>query len=355
MFVGASARNNNQNNGPARGGRPDDRREFTFRSDKQTSFGPQTTYQGERPRRRFDNNDRRGGRFFRKPFMASDRAILRSEREATPEQLLGMNEGTSKFKALEEVSESEHGSDSDDSDVDTPATDGVDDTNGLPAKRRRITTEDKVDAPVVPKWSNPDPYTSLPPPDELKGKGLDVLKFIRKAKVAAANESKAANPVAANDDFISLNFDDFDEESSDDEDVSPIEEKHPVPVPVPAPVHHNGFTPINPPARSQEVRSGRVAQKPEKSTVVYTADLPPWPPANSRLSDALQGVDSFNSKQSQDNGIPTKPKKRKRGGVVNGELVEEWQPRNRAAATPWCTVDHSKSDKMGFWYVAAVL
>lgn len=59
--------------------------------------------------------------------------------------------------------------------------------------------------PPAPKWSNPDPYTVLPPPDETQSKRVDVVKLIRKARIAAtAAQPTQEDAVKTNEDFISL-------------------------------------------------------------------------------------------------------------------------------------------------------
>ncbi len=63
-----------------------------------------------------------------------------------------------------------------------------------------------------PKWSNPDPYTALPPPDETQVKRPDFVKLIRKARVSAtaAEPLIGGDAVTTNDDFISFGADDDD-------------------------------------------------------------------------------------------------------------------------------------------------
>lgn len=82
-----------------------------------------------------------------------------------------------------------------------------------PRKRRAVGSESKPSAPPAPtpapKWSNPDPYTSLPPPDESQHKRVDVVKLIRKAKLEnTMSQAKETDAVTANDDFISLGMTD---------------------------------------------------------------------------------------------------------------------------------------------------
>ena len=58
--------------------------------------------------------------------------------------------------------------------------------------------------PPVPKWSNPDPYTALPPPSEQTNKRVDVVKLIRKARLDNAAKADKTDAVKENSDFISL-------------------------------------------------------------------------------------------------------------------------------------------------------
>lgn len=62
-----------------------------------------------------------------------------------------------------------------------------------------------------PKWSNPDPYAALPPVLDPNHKRKDYVQLIRKAK-ADAGEKKAL--VADTEDFISLDFGDSEDDSS---------------------------------------------------------------------------------------------------------------------------------------------
>jgi non-canonical poly(A) RNA polymerase PAPD5/7 len=86
-----------------------------------------------------------------------------------------------------------------------------DDENGAaeqPNKKARTVTK-AADGDSVPKWSNPDPYTALPPPDESQRKKKDVVKLIRKARVETNAGSTAKVDPA--DDFISFDFGDEEE------------------------------------------------------------------------------------------------------------------------------------------------
>lgn len=129
--------------------------------------------------------------------------MLAPNRETTPELLTANDEekAAPKFASLDALSDSEE--------AEMDLSDSSDDES-RPRKRRAIASDDKdgdskpKPAPApTPKWSNPDPYTALPPPDETTGKKLDVVKLIRKARLAAV-APKQEDAVAENHDFISL-------------------------------------------------------------------------------------------------------------------------------------------------------
>ncbi|KAL4949963.1 hypothetical protein BDW69DRAFT_65851 [Aspergillus filifer] len=135
----------------------------------------------------------------------SERPLLRSRRETTPEQLIGPENGDA--KPAQKFARIENLSDSEEADMDV-SSDDEDNEDSRPRKKRAVESNmGPAAAPAVetkPKWSNPDPYTALPPPDETTGKRLDVVKLIRKARLAANAQPAKTDAVASNDDFISL-------------------------------------------------------------------------------------------------------------------------------------------------------
>ncbi|KAL3445712.1 hypothetical protein BJX65DRAFT_296794 [Aspergillus insuetus] len=137
----------------------------------------------------------------------SERPLLRSRREVTPELLTGFDGGVEKpamkFARLENLSDSEE------AEMDVSSSD--DDQEAHPRKKRApendtaSSTESVAVVTPTPKWSNPDPYTALPPPDESQNKKVDVVKLIRKARLAAsAAQTAQTDAVVSNEDFISL-------------------------------------------------------------------------------------------------------------------------------------------------------
>ena len=186
----------------------------------------------------------RGSHYNRRP-ATSERALLTFQnRGSTPDQLPGMKieKGTTQFRASEDISDSA-GEDMDMSESDQDSAQlmntvkeqeprdslsAIQEPNQKepPAKRRNLGSASSVsrNAESVPRWSNPDPYTVLPPPDESLRKKKDVVQIIRKARLSTdkTNENSKSE-VAANNDFISLDFGQA-ENSEHEGDVNEIEE-----------------------------------------------------------------------------------------------------------------------------------
>ncbi|KAF2145059.1 uncharacterized protein K452DRAFT_306001 [Aplosporella prunicola CBS 121167] len=364
-----------------RGGRDSDRRgDFTFRAENEgprfppadmRRIGPQNRADQRRPRQQA----RRGGRPGPwKPLAANARPILRTNREPTPEQLEGMNDGHKRFISLDDVSDSEAEMDlGSEAEEEQAAPEGQ-----PPTKKSRADASDKADGDAAPRWSNPDPYTVLPPPDESQTKKRDVVKMIRKAKVAAEQEAPPKSPVAQNADFISLNFDDEpqDEENdrssegSDNEDSSKdvrgtsgtsfshLDHLHPNRSTLPPkPASSENTVPQDSSTSFNAASLGPPPSLPQLPPLPYSvAGLDVWPPppppppapmnAKGQKKDLyLEDLDDLKPLPP----LPPQGRKRKRGEVIDGGIVESWIPRDRASSTPWCTIDHSGTENMGYW------
>lgn len=148
----------------------------------------------------------------------SERPLLRSKRETTPEPLVpatqtGEQKPAMRFAPVSDLSDSEE----EDMDVS-------DDDASHPRKKRALENGDTAPAPPppAPKWSNPDPYTVLPPPDESQARKIDVVKMIRKSRAAGSapdpQATKADTAVTTNEDFISLGDMPGDDDEDDDEE-----------------------------------------------------------------------------------------------------------------------------------------
>lgn len=126
-----------------------------------------------------------------------------SPRETTPELLCypqNDDQKTRKFMSLEELT------DSDEAEMDVSSTDEA----AKPPRKKQAIESNTGLAANAPKWSNPDPYTVLPPSDENPVKRKDFVKLIRKARIQSSPQPKPEehNAVVLNDDFISFGTDD---------------------------------------------------------------------------------------------------------------------------------------------------
>ena len=286
------------------------------------------------------NPDRRPFRPFRQKIPPAERALLKYTDETGPGLVLGVagDEGRAqRFMAASDISDSEEEdmaeSDQDDSAYEPPditdknSMSPLPEANGTssnlngssepPTKRRAVekqTEKSTLDASVAPKWSNPDPYTVLPPVDEEQRKKRDVVKMIRKARITASEDVRAKNEAAANDDFISFSIDDEGVDSDIDSE---------------------GQTSVAPITKED---GERVLPSINKRRDTDLADL-----------DILQPQDSDpafgNRKRTFDDRVkghqPRFVRKKPTGNKPTGALLDEWVPAEGADATPWIPDDKS--------------
>ena len=164
-------------------------------------------------RPRGGHNSHRGRSNYSNYVAPSDRPLLRHRNETGSEELLGMTEEQAnirRYMPAEDLSDSDEEA-MDESDSDADNAEQNDDGLVEPPKKRRVVGSGKrhgADGDSEPKWSNPDPYTVLPPVDEEARKRKDVVKLIRKSDLHTAAKPSQHNQVAANDDFISFEFED---------------------------------------------------------------------------------------------------------------------------------------------------
>ncbi|KAF2167886.1 hypothetical protein M409DRAFT_53836 [Zasmidium cellare ATCC 36951] len=296
----------NDNNGYTFRGAADTYRPPQHRPQERFSFNPpsgpaaphfpaqQPPPRAQRPNRFGANKNRdrgRGGRqqggapYRRIPKPAHARELLsRKDRETTPEQLVGMNtDGQHRY--VEKTSDSEDEDDTSDSD-DTSEEDGE---HGQ--ARKRVKVDDEAE-PARPKWSNPDPYSVLPPTDLGLQPKKDIVQTIRKAKVDASSHSDATNAIKENVDFISF---DFGDEVDKDEDM-------------------------------------------DKEDGAASASGKPWKPTDREVAEKLTG--------SKKDG-----KKRKRVEEQSdrcGDIVDEWvADPNSTTSLPWHKTDENFTSSTG--------
>ncbi|KAM0720809.1 hypothetical protein Q7P37_003094 [Cladosporium fusiforme] len=280
---------------------------------------------GSRPSRGRGNSNFRG--FGPRP--AHDRAILNKlagDRATTPEQFEGMDEGPSRFKSISDSSD-EHDSDQD-----------------APRKRAKV---EPVEAPAAPKWSNPDPYTALPPPESLGAPKKDIVQSIRKAKNEQAAKAEGSDNVANNSDFISFNFDD---DADDNESV-----KNSTPAKSPS---QNDGTP------TFSHRDSFHRKTSNATTATNGASPSTFTPMNTRSKGQtpLPGSTEYGGPPPRPLGemqpinpdsaiVPERvsrpPKRKARDTRMLGDVTEEWQSINGQPTAPWCTTDHSDTQNIG--------
>jgi non-canonical poly(A) RNA polymerase PAPD5/7 len=154
----------------------------------------------QQPGSRYRNDRHPGGRFA----PIHQRPLLRARhdhREETfsPHDPLSKN----KFRDVEDLTDSQE--------ENMSESDSDEEQEQRPVKRARL------DAPTAPRWSNPDPYTALPPPlSDVTETRMDVVKLIRKAKLEDGQHSFDLD-MTNNTDFISFEdiVDDAEEMQSD--------------------------------------------------------------------------------------------------------------------------------------------
>ncbi|SPO07524.1 related to DNA-directed DNA polymerase [Cephalotrichum gorgonifer] len=226
-----------------------------------------------------------------------------------------------KYKSIDDLSDDEE------HEMDMSDSDNSDD--GEPAHKRskpNPTTPKSGDSgDAVPRWSNPDPYTALPPPDPTQRKKTDVVQLIRKARVEAEEAKDKAAP--ALDEFIS-----FDADSEDEEEKAREEAE-----------------------KAREAEKAKEADAwPPRRPVDNGKDADAWPPRRGYTDDNGRRSDPLGSrKRTADDEIkppPPGPIKRKVSNMtLKGNLSSEWLPVPGQDPCPWATVDHSATPEMGAW------
>lgn len=208
-----------------------------------------------------------------------------------PEERLNDDSVPARFRALDELSDDEE------LDMDISSHSSYSDAEKPSKKRLRIVLDTDAAANAAPKWSNPDPYTALPCPDDSTQKKTDVLKLIRKARVE--EEKKPATSAQA-EDFISFDL------SSDDE---------------------HKFAPS---AQMGKVQALNGSSTPTSETQVQRD------PLGSRkrtVDDEIKPPDYFLT------SAKMKP-------VKGLQLMPAWQPKQGEDPCPWTTTDHSATSNM---------
>lgn len=221
--------------------------------------------------------------------------------------MLGDTTARATYRDLAELS------DSDEAAMDISGESGSDDNDEPAAKRPRTMSSVPDRTQDAPKWSNPDPYTALPPPDETTRKKLDMVQLIRKARV----EAEAKKPAVATEaDFISCDL-------SDDEGNRK------------KPVGSRGLPPRPPPPNNAKQQQQQ-QQTPHRQGAQDN-------PINLTASASLG-----NRKRTFDDQIklPHASLKPVRRMASTGTIVPDWRPVQDEDPCPWAQIDHSATTSM---------
>ena len=386
------------------------RNDFSFRVNGNAPNYPDEKERDEaaaKYKARIANNARRGERgasrggyrqrsFAHRPPTA-ERPLLTTDGAEESEQMLGIHEtAAQRYLAAEDLSDS--GEDMDESNSESEAKDesaltksmipnstDADETNleeqpERPSKRRALTAlSDETSS--APKWSNPDPYTVLPPVDESQRKRKDVVKLIRKARVAAEKGDALQNEVSANNDFISFGFED-DRIGEPDNARSPV-----VPGAPTGPRQQNRVGHLNyaikvapgtpttnsiaamgpPPGLPAKPTSGLppklgVVPREGVSPGNLELKLPPKPDTSipslkpstasaEHPSEAQNGALGSRKRTHNDEikaELPRPPHKKGKGEQTNGSLTDDWIPAQGKDPTPWLMRSTLKTENPGF-------
>ncbi|KAH7138952.1 hypothetical protein B0J11DRAFT_31476 [Dendryphion nanum] len=223
---------------------------------------------------------------------AHDRQLLRRQETNGPEQTLGVAQGVNKFINPDDLSTSEG----------EMELEGNEDSNDSAIhKSARIQPVTQVDGDSVPKWSNPDPYTVLPPPAETTGKRVDFVQLIRRAKAQTSDEALGRNAVAANDDFISFDTEPTPPTGPRSQIVPPFGRIHPLP-PQPPPLLEGSLN--------------QVAINHTPALTNYSMDNP--------LAAGLPAKPQHSGRQ-----------QKRKHGLIESNLVSEWMAKPNQNQTPW--------------------
>lgn len=266
-----------------------------------------------------------------------------------PEQFFFDAETKPTYRPLTELSDS--------SDAEMDVSDG-EDKEGTPreptGKRARLGVRKSALEDSEPKWSNPDPYTALPPPDAAAKPRRDVVQLIRKARVES-NDAKASIPAEAAD-FISCDFDDSDDES--DLEVIGVRKATQTDT-FGVSGAHNGPHSVQPPHQTL-TSAGAPGPQPTDlarsglANLISNHSQPTQLAVAEQLSLARSNENTLGSrKRTFDDEIklPAHAKLKKVNRMpTKGEPVYEWRPIAGENPRPWLVTDHSKST-VGNWYV----
>ncbi|KAK9423704.1 hypothetical protein SUNI508_13934 [Seiridium unicorne] len=319
-------------------------------SRRQNGHGPSGAYQNRGGFRGSNQRNGRGGSGFRRggtKERAADRLFLHKKHDENVEDLLGDTTNRATYRDVDELSQS------DDAAMDISGESEVDDIQPA-AKRVRLTDDQEA-----PKWSNPDPYTALPPPDETQRKKKDVVQMIRKARVDAEAKKAAGASEAA--EFISFDF--SDEEDKNEKELNGSSRKdfgdHSTPT-APRSMLSSALPSTLPPRPPEiSVLQGPPHQQNHAQGNHNLPSLSSQTPATTTASrstkqkapvDLSASTNLGSRKRTADDQIKERPHQRlQRGKKMKADATVEfgWQAIDDEEACPWAVHDHSAEPNMG--------
>lgn len=216
-------------------------------------------------------------------------------------------------------------------------------------KRFKVDTGPPAPKPDMPKWSNPDPYSALPPVEAIGAPKKDIVQVIRKAKNDVA-PSHSMTQAAENADFISFTFDDnFNDDKASTGQADTLNDAS-----SDASSVMGHFTPMNVDnARDADTApSFRLPQSyggehklPPRPPPVDLDSGPPSPPPGFVMPSDEELVRQY---VGQPQGKKRKHDEQSKG---KGDITDAWAA-NWTNSTPWCLKSHSQTADIGFRYVA---
>ncbi|OTA94885.1 hypothetical protein M434DRAFT_45462, partial [Hypoxylon sp. CO27-5] len=323
--------------------------DFTFRVEPPPGLEPYDSYRprereqrGPRHGRPHRNDDRRyqqrsqrnidAGRRDHKKKKPSDRLLLIKKHDENPELMLGDAAGRVTYRDVDELS------DSDETEMDI--SENSDSDAAEPARKRARTSDATTTKPEqeVPRWSNPDPYTALPPPDESSRKKKDMVQLIRKARVEA--DTKKPTPQIEGLDFISCDL--HDNDSVDDNSGDRMT--------------GNSQSFANSAQDTSSTRRGASSTTLPPKPRSLPAPHATYPNSTDHRRAAEGNKDNpidltasaslGNRKRNIDDTIKMPRKSKSAGkGRVSGDILPQWRPRD-GNPCPWAVNDHRDTPSM---------
>ncbi|KAI1141655.1 hypothetical protein F5Y05DRAFT_269196 [Hypoxylon sp. FL0543] len=264
---------------------------------------------------------------------AADRLLLIKKHDENPELMLGASAGRVTYRDVDELS------DSDEAEMDISDASGSDVAE--PASKRARTSDTTATKPEqdVPRWSNPDPYTALPPPDESSRKKKDMVQLIRKARVEAETKKAAAQVEGL--DFISCDINDNDGTDGNGGDDTNGKSQNLTNSSHSTLSALRGATSTTLPPKPRSLPTAR-------ETDIESTDRRRASGANrDNPIDLTASTSLGNRKRTIDDTIklPQKSTKPAKMRVAGGNVLPIWQPRD-GNPCPWAIEDHRETPSM---------